>query len=144
MTHNDAGDYSRKHTGHEKLDAVLTDAVQKAAEKGRISCAAVFKIVVEFSVKSADAGLAVDQLNIKLVACQLGLFGHSSEREAISPAEKVSPDLAAAIRDNLVDGQLPCERAWKLADDWNVKKMDVSRTAEALNIRIKPCQLGAF
>jgi hypothetical protein len=44
----------------------------------------------------------------------------------------------------LVDGRLPCAEAWRIADERNLKKMDVSSAVEALEIKIKPCQLGAF
>ncbi len=144
MTHEDAGNYSKKHLPDEKVDSALASALQGLTEKGEIACADVFKVVSELGVSSSEAGKAVDLLNIKLIKCQLGLYGYSPERIIIKPAENVSQELESMIRNNLVEERLPCAHAWKIAADLKMKKMDVSSAAEALKIKIKPCQLGAF
>ena len=144
MTHKDADDYSRKHSSHEKPDTTLAEAVRGAAEGGRISCAAVFRIFAAQNVEASEAGKTVDQLNIKLVRCQLGLFGNSPEQGVLEPVEDVPHELVSAIRNHLVEGRLPCANAWKIAEELNLKRTDVGCAAETLNIRIKPCQLGAF
>jgi len=144
MTHKDAGKYSKKHAHDEKPDTVLASAIKGAAEEGKISCAGVFKIVSELGVSPAEAGKAVDMLDVKLVKCQLGLFGYEPRKVIVTPAAKVSPELDSAIRGNLQDGRLPCAHAWRIADMLKLQRMEVSCAAEALNIRIKPCQLGAF
>jgi len=86
----------------------------------------------------------VDLLKIRLVKCQLGLFGYTPDKSIVKPAEKVSPELESAIRSRLEDERLPCVAAWQLADEFSLKKLDVSCAAEALGLKIKPCQLGAF
>jgi hypothetical protein len=144
MTHKDAGDYSKKHGSEEKPNPGVAKAIQEAAESGQISCAQVFRIASETSVSPAEAGKAVDLLGIKLAKCQLGLFGYTPEKSIVKAADKVSPELEAAIRGHLVDGRLPCAEAWQIAEDLSLKKMDISSAAEALEIKIKPCQLGAF
>ena len=144
MTHEHAGDYSKKHSPEEKVDTALASALQGLAEKGQIACADVFKVVSDLGVSPSEAGKTVDLLNIKLIKCQLGLYGYSPERIIVKPAESVSPELESMIRNNLVEERLPCAHAWKIAADLKIKKMDVSSAAEALNIKIKPCQLGAF
>jgi len=55
-----------------------------------------------------------------------------------------NPDVTAAIRAALVDRRLPCASAWDIAKTFGVRKMVVSAACEALGIKIKPCQLGAF
>jgi hypothetical protein len=57
---------------------------------------------------------------------------------------KVSTKLEKAIRGALADGWLPCLTAWKIADGMGIARMEVSSACEALKIKIKPCQLGAF
>ena len=126
------------------MDTALSSAIQGLAEKGQIACTDVFKVVSELGVSPSEAGKAVDLLNIKLIKCQLGLYGYSPERIIVKPAESVSPELESMIRNNLVEERLPCAYAWKIAADLKIKKMDVSSAAEALSIKIKPCQLGAF
>ena len=143
MTHRDAGDFSKKH-GPEAPNPAVAKAVTEAADSGQISCAQVFKITSETGVSPAEAGRTVDLLKIKLAKCQLGLFGYTPERVIVKPADKVSPELESAIRGRLADERLPCAQAWQIAEGLNLKKMDVSCAAEALGIKIRPCQLGAF
>ncbi len=144
MTQKNGGNYSDKHGPEETPDPAVAEAVKKAAEAGQIACARVFEIASEQGVSPAEAGKTVDLLNIRLAKCQLGLFGYSPERSIVKPAAQVSPELESAIRSRLSDDRLPCDAAWQIAEDLSLKKMDVSCAAEALRIKIKPCQLGAF
>ena len=144
MTHKDAGDFSKKHGSEERPNPELAEMIQEAAEAGQIPCTRVFEIASARGVTPSGAGKTVDRLKIKLIECQLGLFGHSPERSIVKPAERVSPELESAIRSRLIDDRLPCAQAWKIAEDLKLTRMDVSCAAEALRIKIKPCQLGAF
>ena len=144
MTHRDAGDYSTKHGAGEKPNPEVAKAVTEAADAGKIACAQVFSIASKLGVSPAEAGKTLDLLKIRLVKCQLGLFGYTPDKSIVKPAEKVSPELESAIRSRLADERLPCAQAWKIAKEMNLSKMDVSCAAEALKIKIKPCQLGAF
>jgi hypothetical protein len=49
-----------------------------------------------------------------------------------------------AIRKALVEEKISCRAAWDIAQQFNVPKMAVSAACESLNLKIKPCQLGAF
>ena len=144
MTHEDAGDYSKKHGSQDKPDARLAAALQEHIQGGQISCSPAFKVVAALGATAAEVGKTIDLLNIKLGKCQLGLFGYSPERSIVKPAESVAPELEQAIRGQLVNGRLPCAGAWKIAEELRIKKLDVSCAAEALKIKITPCQLGAF
>jgi hypothetical protein len=144
MTHRDAGDYSTKHGAGEKPNPEVAKAVTEAADAGKIACAKVFSIASELGVGPSEAGKTVDLLKIRLVKCQLGLFGYAPKKSIVKPAERVSPELESAIRSRVEDERLPCIAAWQLADELSLKKLDVSCAAEALGIKIKPCQLGAF
>jgi hypothetical protein len=144
MTHRDAGDYSTKHGAGEKPNPEVAKAATKAADAGKIACSKAFSIVSELGVSPAEAGKTLDLLKIRLVKCQLGLFGYEPAKSIVKPAEKVSPELESAIRSRAEAKRLPCIAAWQLADEFGLKKLDVSCAAEALGIKIKPCQLGAF
>jgi hypothetical protein len=144
MTHKDSGDYSEKHGAEEAPNPAVAKAVTEAADSGQISCDQVFKIAAETGGSPAEAGKTVDLLKIKLAKCQLGLFGYSPEKSIVKPADSVSPELESAIRGRLVNERLPCAQAWQIAEELRLEKMDVSCAAEALGIKIKPCQLGAF
>ncbi len=144
MTHRDARDYSKKHGAGEKPKPAVAGAVTDRADDGRITCVQVFDIVSELGVSPSEAGKAVDLLKVKLVKCQLGLFGYPRGKPIVKPAAQVSPDLESAIRGRLAEGRLSCAEAWRIAEEMDLKRMDVSGAAEALGIKIKPCQLGAF
>ena len=144
MTHRDAGDFSKKHGSGEEPNPEVAKAVTEAADAGKIACAQVFSIASKLGVSPAEAGKTLDLLKIRLVKCQLGLFGYTPDKSIVKPAEKVSPELESAIRSCLADERLPCVQAWQIAEELTLKKLDVSCAAEALGIKIKPCQLGAF
>jgi len=144
MTHRDAGGYSNKHGAGEKPNPEVSKAVTAAADAGKIACAKVFSIASELGASPAEAGKTLDLLEIRLVKCQLGLFGYMPDKSIVKPAEKVSQELESAIRSRLAGERLPCIAAWQIAEQLDLKKLDVSCAAEALGIKIKPCQLGAF
>ncbi len=52
--------------------------------------------------------------------------------------------LEAAVRQAASGGYLPCPRAWRVARDLGVPKLDVGAMADRLGIRITDCQLGCF
>jgi hypothetical protein len=52
--------------------------------------------------------------------------------------------ISDAIRDALVDGQLPCARAFAIAKQLAVEPIAVGEQADALDIRLSKCQLGLF
>lgn len=136
----------RKHAGKAPaaLDAALKDALQRQAREGELPCAVAFKLAAELGRPPADIGEAADLFGIRLVKCQLGLFGYSPEKKIVHAAPAADPAMAAAIREKLENGRLACRRAWEIAVAFHVPKMAVSAACEAMQIKIKPCQLGAF
>ena len=112
---------------------------------GKLSCAEAFRIAQEMSVEPSEVGRALDLLEIRIIKCQLGLFGHEKgKRLIVKPAETVPPDLEEALRAGLVNGRLPCATAWEIAKRFNLPKMDMTSACERLNLHISQCQLGAF
>lgn len=122
----------------------IEKALQAAAEDGDISCAAVFEVVAAFDLPPEEAGDLADRLGLHLCRCQLGLFGYPPHKKIVTPLEHVEEDLADAIRAGLEEGRLACRTAWEIADCLGIARMQVSAACETLEIKIKPCQLGAF
>jgi hypothetical protein len=122
----------------------LIEAIEDKAIAGSISCAAVFSIVADLKIEPAEAGNALDMMDISIVKCQLGLFGYSPDKKIVKPAESVSDDMNREITACLKDGRLSCADAWTIAKKLKVPKMDIASACEKLGIKIKPCQLGAF
>lgn len=144
MTHRDAGRYAAKHAPGASPDEKIAAAVRKKAEEGELACADAERIGAELGTELAEIGRTLDLLEIRIGRCQLGLFGYGKEGKGVRPADRVDPALAEAIRRGLSEGRLPCAAAWKIAAEGNIPRMKVAAACEALDIRIKPCQLGAF
>jgi hypothetical protein len=56
----------------------------------------------------------------------------------------VNETLAQAIRDALVEEQLPCAEAFRIAEELKVAPAEVGRAADELGVRVSRCQLGLF
>ncbi len=131
------------------VERELEIAIRRHLDReGKLPCAAAFRAAEEAGVEPAEVGRAADELGIRLNRCQLGLFGYGPKAEGrhkiVSPAEVVDPGLAQAIQDGLSGGQLSCRKAWDIAEALGIPKIEVAAAAEALEVKIVRCQLGAF
>lgn len=126
------------------MDNRIAVAIQEQVREGTLRCAAAFHIAKELNVTPLAVGKAANELEVRLSHCQLGLFGYGEQKSIVEPAEQVSPELELAIREGLVEGRLPCAAAWDIAARLEMPKLHVANAAEKLEIRIRPCQLGAF
>jgi len=145
VTHRDEGRYSQKRGERAQPDQALADAIRRRSVGGKVPCTAAFRIAEEMDAEPSGVGRALDLLEMKIIKCQLGLFGHERGRHLIvEPAQTVRPDLERALRAGLVDGRLPCAAAWEIAKQFSLPKMSITAACERLNLRISRCQLGAF
>ena len=141
MTHEDAGHYAGKRRGAE-LNKVIAERIKEKISNNRISCAEAHSIAAELNVAPADVGTAVDLLEIRIIRCQLGLFGHGNEKNIPLLSDKINPEIETAIQASLVDGRLACSAAWEISKRFNISKPMVSAACEVMKIKISPCQLG--
>jgi hypothetical protein len=146
MTKQAGDSLAAKHGQDSKagIAPAVREGLEKAAQAGTLACAAAFTLSADLKKPPAEIGKAADLIGIRLVKCQLGLFGYAPEKKIVQPAAAVDPDLEAALRAALQDGRLACRLAWELAEQFRMPKMNVSAACEALDIKVKPCQLGAF
>jgi hypothetical protein len=135
---------SKKHPPDRKVNEEVAAAVKARVKDGELPCAVAFSIADEMKVAPAEVGFTLDMLAIRLVKCQLGLYGYKPNKRIVKPAERVSPDLEKAIRDALVNGRLPCLHAWQITERFGLRKMEVSSACETLGVKISACQLGSF
>ena len=126
------------------MDEKVAAAVQERAKEGELSCVGAFRIAKELGATPAAVGEATDGLGVRLVHCQLGLFGYGERKSVVEPAEAVSPELERAIREGLILNRLPCAVAWVIAVQFGMPKLHVANAAEKLGVRVGQCQLGAF
>jgi hypothetical protein len=122
----------------------LENEIRRQAENDEISCPKAMQIAAQFGETTLDLGQRFDEMKIRIVQCQLGLFGCLSGKKIVEPASEVSSELEEEIRQAVRGNYLPCKEAWAIAAKRKLPKMAVSSACEALKIKIKPCQLGAF
>ncbi len=143
MTHEDAGNYAGKRRGAELNEAIAAKVKEKISEN-KISCSEAHSIAAELNVDPGEVGIAIDLLEVRIIKCQLGLFGHGKEKNIPALPDTIDPDIEPAIRSSLVNGRLACSAAWEIAKRFHVSKAMVSAVCEKMKIKISPCQLGAF
>ena len=122
----------------------VVDALKQAATNGSISCRMATKIAKDLNINPTEVGRTIDLLGINIIKCQLGLFGYKPEKKVVQPAKSISPELEAEITKASTEGRLPCKAAWDIASRLKISKMDVSSACEAMGIKIRRCQIGAF
>ena len=134
--------YAAKHPEGTETNPEIAQAIKLKLSDNRISCAALHKIVNELGVSPVETGKTLDLLDHRISKCLLGLFGY--EKKILRPVQNPEPELAHSIKTFLIAKALPCADAWKIADDFKITKRRVAEVCDALKIKIKPCQLGAF
>lgn len=144
MAHRKGKHFADKHDPNVKPDNLITSEILKLSPDAKISCNNAFKIAQRLGVSADLVGLNADLIEVKLIKCQLGLFGYRPQKNIVKPQAQVNPELKDAILNARINGNLSCKSAWEIARNFNIPKMTVSGACETLNIKIKPCQLGAF
>ncbi len=119
-------------------------ALEEKGLKEQIACAEAEDIARTLREDMAEVGRNLDLRGVRIVRCQLGLFGYGEEKKIVKPAPEVAPEMRQAITDALIDGRLPCLAAWEIAGRFGVPRMAVAAAGEAMGLKIRPCQLGAF
>jgi hypothetical protein len=144
MTHEYAGRYAAKHPEGAMPDPRVAEALKPKIRDGGVSCAAVHRIAGELSLQPNEIGRTMDLMELKIVKCQMGLFGYTPEKKIVQPADAVPPELEGAITAALENGRLACRTAWAIADRFGVSRMEMAAACEAMAVKVSPCQIGAF
>jgi len=144
MASNERTEYGKKYPSDKKPLPELLEAVKSRAQEGTMPCAVAFEVAEQLNVEPSEVGFTLDHLGIKIIKCQLGLFGYKPKKAIVEPADKVPYSLERAINERLKHGRLYCKDAWAIAAEQGLRKMQVSAACETLGIKISNCQLGAF
>ncbi len=118
--------------------------IQKQSKNGELSCADAFRLSKEFRILMEDIGKGADHLKIKLIKCQLGLFGYSPVKKILKTDGNVCKNLENTIQKALDNGRLNCKDGWAIAEYLKLGKLEVGCACEIMKIKIKKCRLGAF
>jgi len=144
MSDHGSKSYRDKHGPGATPDSAIEQAIVERSKDGELPCALAFEIARVLGVPPREVGVTLDLLNTRLVKCQLGLFGYKPKKKIASPLTDVSSDLKSRIIEAESGKKLSCRKVWEIAESSGLRKMTVSNACEALGIKIKPCQLGAF
>ena len=55
-------------------DEKIKEKIMEASKAGKISCTAAHKVAEELGVPVRKVGTLINELNLKIVACELGCF----------------------------------------------------------------------
>lgn len=145
MSHKDAGNYQAKRADGGTADPAVAKSVRDLSRNGEIACADAHGISGKFGINPGEVGVVIDLMEIKIIRCQLGLFGYEeSKRNIVAPAVVVSSDLRNRIMNDSTESRISCISLWQIADELGVAKMEMTAASEALGLKICNCQLGAF
>lgn len=144
MAVHESKKFAEKHGPDAKPDTLIREEILKRTKNNELPCAVAFEIAKSMGVLPKEVGKTADLMNMRLVKCQMGLFGHTPETKAVKPHPDASRELKDAVLNAMVNERLPCKSAWEIAARLDIGKMTVSGACEAMNLKIKPCQLGAF
>jgi hypothetical protein len=122
--------------------------IRSSLVNGQLPCTVAHVIAYELGVKPLQVGQTADEMEVALSLCQLGCFGYGPKAEGKSkilrPATKKDEKLMQRLRSTVVEGSIPCIRLWQIAAEFGLERLAVSNAAEALGLKIRPCQLGSF
>ena len=136
--------FSTKHESDEKPDTSIKNEILNRTKNEKIPCAVAFEIAKTLQIWPEKVGKTADLMNFRLTKCQLGLFGYQPKKKIVKPQVSINADVKDAVSAALVQGRLSCQSAWDIASRLHTSKMTVSGACEAMGIKIKDCQLGAF
>lgn len=136
--------YSAKHPAGTTPDARIAAAVQEVADDGRVPCVLAHDLASELQVTPAEVGKTIDLLELRIIKCQLGLFGYLPGKKMLKPTEVVSNELRDRLTRATVNGAIPCATCWEIAEELDMQRIAVAAACERLDLRVRPCQLGAF
>lgn len=145
MAHKDEGNYGAKHGGGEvEINHEIAEQIWRKGKDNSLDCAAAHEIAAEMGVQPGEVGETLDLMEWKITRCQLGLFGYGKPSKRIKAAETVLPEQEAVLRKKVNKGGISCLSVWEAAKELSVSRLEAACLCDALELKIKDCQLGSF
>lgn len=119
------------------------------ARDGFIACVDAHWVAAQLGLSPQALGALVDEGGLyRFDRCQLGLFGYGQKGSAgykiVQPAAFCPEDISRALTARAIDGRVPCRALWDVADEFRYPRLQIANIAQALGLKVKPCQLGCF
>jgi len=122
--------------------------IKSSLVNGQLPCTVAHVVAYELDVPPLQVGQTADRMGIAISLCQLGCFGYGPKAEGKSkilrPTTKKDEKLMERLHTMADKGKIPCIKLWQLAAEFNLERLAVSNAAEALGLKVGPCQLGCF
>ena len=122
--------------------------IKSSLVNGQLPCTVAHVIAYELDVKPLQVGQTASEMEVAISLCQLGCFGYGPKAEGKSkilrPTTKKEEQLMERLRSMAVKGKISCLKLWQIAAEFGLERLAVSNAAEALGLKIRPCQLGCF
>jgi hypothetical protein len=124
----------------------ITQRLRAAAVGEELPCMAAFELVETEGLPAIELGRAATDAGIRIIHCQLNLFGYRAFGEKRLPitVQMVPESVAEAVREAADGDRLTCAAAWSLAGTLGLPRPMIGQVAENLGVRIVHCQLGCF
>ena len=117
-------------------------------EHGKLPCAVAHYIAAYLTLDPIEVGKVATKAGARLYHCQLGLFGYGrkgkSEYKITGRKVGVDQEVLDLIKAHVTDGRISCVKLWEIADSTGIIRTEAGNAADALGIKVTPCQLGAF
>ncbi len=143
MGHEDKGHFAAKHQDKE-IDETIAEKIRAMADDNCLTCSSAHRAGKALNVSPSEIGVQTDLLEYQITECQLGLYGYSDGEKKINPNIEISSELNELLDKTAENDRISCFDCWNIAKNLKMKRIDVSSACEKKNIKIKPCQLGAF
>ncbi|MGQ9723600.1 MAG: hypothetical protein ACUVXA_20055 [Candidatus Jordarchaeum sp.] len=147
MTHEYSGKYASKHPPGTKPNEEIAKLIREKISEKKLSCAMAERISKQLNVRLSEVGKTADLMGIKIIKCQLGLFGWGNKPnhgKDIHPLNSVPFEVKSAIEKVAEKGRVSCSSLWEIADRLGIERKAVSTVCETLGLKIIKCQLGTF
>jgi hypothetical protein len=127
---------------------IIKEMMEIYPERDKLPCAVAHYIAAYLKLDPLEVGKFATEMGVRLYQCQLGLFGYGrkgkSAYKITGRKVEVSQDVLDLIKKDSGEGRISCARLWEIADTTGIIRAEAGNAADALNIKITPCQLGAF
>jgi hypothetical protein len=127
---------------------IIKEMMEIYPERDKLPCAVAHFIAAHLKLDPLEVGKFATETGVRLYQCQLGLFGYGrkgkSAYKITGRKVEVGQDVLDLIKKDSREGRISCARLWEIADTTGIIRAEAGNAADALNIKITPCQLGAF
>lgn len=134
-----------QYPANEAADQAIAAKLEVASNADkRIACRAVHDIANEIKCSPSKVGQTADLIEVRINRCQLGLFGRKDSNIQLLSKGDISQEISTVIEAAVSNGKIACLVCWQIADKLNLSRLEMGAVCDALEVKVSPCQLGAF